>query len=707
MSLKDLSFKKAYSSDSDDIVNDFYIPALEVSVEYDRLAGFFSSTSLAIAARGISGLIKNGGTMKLIVSPNLSKKDLEIIIESYKDPEKYIEKLMLEELERLEEEFVRDHVFALGWMIANKKLEIKVAMMYDNEGNPLSYEDVQEMGIFHQKVGIIKDSEGNTITFSGSVNETAMGWLGNIEEFKVFRNWETPEGDYLNNDVSKFNKYWMNRSQRVKTIDIPRAVEKKLIEIAPEDIEKINLQKWYDFNEKGPLIPSDIELRDYQKDAINAWFENNMKGIFKMATGTGKTITALALVTELHKRLNKRLFIVIACPYQHLVVQWKNIAKNFNLNPILGFESHRKWEKDLNSKITSFNVGVINCVLLITTHKTFGMKLMQKSLAKLHGENTVLIVDEVHHFGAKHLRNCLPDNIKYRLGLSATPEDWYETSRNDYINEYFEKIVYPYELKDAIKDGWLTRYYYYPHLVKLTEEEQDEYYRISKKISKIFAREKEKIDFELSENEYLKNLLIERARLIGKAKNKLKKLKKLLENKKQSKFNLVYCGDGKIEGKRQIEESIKMLGRELEMKVHSFTSEENQKMREKLLKRFEMGELQILVAIRCLDEGVDVPATQTAYILASSSNPRQYIQRRGRILRKYKKKGFSYIHDFIVIPPTTKETYILDSEQFNVERRMIMKELKRVSWFANIAENGPQARRKLLDLKKRYSLLDI
>ena len=424
-----------------------------------------------------------------------------------------------------------------------------------------------------------------------------------------------------------------------------------------------------------------------------------------MATGAGKTITALALISKLYKRCNKRLAIIITCPYKHLVVQWENVAKNFNLNPILGFESRRKWEGRLNSKIAGFNGKAIECFSLITTHKTFGMDVMQKTLSKLYDRDTIMIVDEVHHLGAKHLRDCLPNNIPFRLGLSATPERWYDNVGNEYINKYFKNgIIYKYELEDAINDGWLTKYYYYPHLVELTDDECEEYHQLSKKIARIFPKDK---DFELSEDSALNNLLIRRARLIGRAENKIKKLRELLEDRLDSKFNLIYCGDGKIEGIRQIERVIAMLGRDLGMKVHPFTAEEKREEREKLLKRFEKWELQVLVAIRCLDEGVDVPATETAYILASSTNPRQFIQRRGRILRKHKDKKFSYIYDFIVIPPTIGELDRLDPKRFNIERRMIMRELKRVSWFADIAENGPQAKRKLLNLKKQYSLLHL
>lgn len=706
MNLRSVDLKKAYSSESDDILRDFYIPALQQCKEYNRLAGFFSSKSLAVAARGISGLIKNGGRMRLIVSPKLHREDLEIMMNASKSQEEYIEERILEELERLESKFVRDHVFALGWMIANGRLEVKVAVAYNNRGELLTFERIQREGLFHQKVGILRDSIGNTITFSGSVNETAVGWLGNIEEFKVFRNWEAAERDYVESDIKKFKNFWENHCKNVEVMTIPEGVRKKLIEIAPESIDELDMM--HDWNDRFPCIPIGIKLRKYQKLAIDAWFEKTGKGIFEMATGSGKTITALALVSQLSEKLGGNLAIVIACPYKHLVIQWKNAAEDFNLKPIIAFESHEKWEKYLNSKIASFNGNVICGFSLITTHKTFGMQLMQKSLSKLNGRHVVLIIDEVHHFGAKHLRDCLPRNVRYRLGLSATPEDWYDNSRNEYIGEYFEDgIVYRYGLKDAINQGWLTRYHYFPHIVELTEEESDVYYEISKKIARKLAQKANQEDFEVLDDPYLKKLRFERARLIGSAENKLEALRELLEDKTDSRFNLVYCGDGIIEDTKQVDRVVEILGRELKMRVHPFTAHEGSRMRRRLLERFEKGELQCLVAIRCLDEGVDVPATQNAYILASSSNPRQYIQRRGRILRKHSGKTFSYIHDFVVVPPTIGQLDVLDPLHFNLERSMIMKEMKRVSWFADIAENGPQARKSLLEVRKKYGLLHL
>ena len=244
MSLRDVELKRAYDSDFDDVLSDFYIPVLSQAVEYKRLAGFFSSTSLAVAAKGISKLIRNGGCMKLICCARLSKADVKMIQEAQENPINTIEKVMTRDIEDLENEFVRDHVRALGWMIANEQLNIKVAIVCDEKGYPLHKEIIEKKGIFHQKVGILEDIDGNRVSFSGSVNESATGWLGNIEEFKVFRSWVDPENEYLSADHDKFEKYWRGSPARTKVIEIPTAVREKLIEISPQRIDEINLGKW-------------------------------------------------------------------------------------------------------------------------------------------------------------------------------------------------------------------------------------------------------------------------------------------------------------------------------------------------------------------------------------------------------------------------------------------------------------------------------
>ena len=258
MSLRKVELKNAYDSDVDDILAEFYVPALSASIQYDRLTGFFSSTSLAAAAKGISGLIKNGGNIKLITGVIFQEQDLEAIRNALEAPEKVLQTVMLREFDNLEDDFVRDHVRALGWMIAKGRLKIKVAIVLDSSGVPLGYDEINKEGIFHQKVGILEDLEGNKISFSGSDNESARGWQTNIEEFKVFRNWVDAEKEYFETDFQKFQKFWEGRAQRTRIMDIPKAIEEKLIEVAPSSIEELNLEKWIQRTKRAHILGSEI-----------------------------------------------------------------------------------------------------------------------------------------------------------------------------------------------------------------------------------------------------------------------------------------------------------------------------------------------------------------------------------------------------------------------------------------------------------------
>ena len=306
MSFQELELKSDYDSEEDDILNDFYIPVLARSKRYYRLAGFFSSSALAVAAKGIAPFIQNGGIMRLIVGATLQKSDVEAIKLGHEDPEKILSETMIRSLNDIYEELIRDHVRALAWLVARNQLEIKVAIVVDGAGYPLDYNTAMKTGIFHQKVGILEDSEGNVISFSGSINETATSWENNIEEFKVFRSWIDGEKDHLIADKSKFEKYWYGKTKRVKVIDIPSAVREHLIRMAPDDI----------------------------------------KGIFEMATGTGKTYTAIGCILELIKT-EKRLFVVIACPFKHLIRQWKDNLMKFGLSGHEVYGSVTGWEDKL------------------------------------------------------------------------------------------------------------------------------------------------------------------------------------------------------------------------------------------------------------------------------------------------------------------------------------------------------------------------
>lgn len=449
---------------------------------------------------------------------------------------------------------------------------------------------------------------------------------------------------------------------------------------------------------KTPQIPSHLQLRKYQQQAIVSWLKNKGRGTLKMATGSGKTIIALAIATELYHKIGLQVLLVI-CPYQHLVTQWAKECEQFNLQPILAFESVHHWQSQLSGQLYNLTSGDRSFLTIITTNSTFIKEGFQSQLS-FFPEKTLLVGDEAHNLGSLRLEECLPRQIGLRLALSATPERYFDDDGTEAIFNYFGAILKPeFTLADAIAQKALVPYFYYPILVELTESESFTYAKLTRRIG--WALHK---NANLSTNETLTSLLVQRSRLIGAASNKLIALRELMRDRLHTSDTLFYCGDGYVESQsiyhRQIEAVTHILGKELGYRVNTYTADTSLAEREKLLRQFETKELQGLVAIRCLDEGVDIPTIQTAVILASTTNPRQFIQRRGRILRPHLGKEWATLFDTIVMPPN------LDRETWEVERNLLRKELKRFIEFADLADNAEEAKGKLLGLQERFGLLD-
>ncbi len=456
-----------------------------------------------------------------------------------------------------------------------------------------------------------------------------------------------------------------------------------------------------------PAMPISLQLRGYQQQAVNNWFANNGRGTLKMATGSGKTITALAIACELYKQINLQVLLVV-CPYRHLVTQWARECEKFNLKPILAFENLHTWQSQLSIQLYNLRSGTQQFLTVITTNSTLIGDGFQSQL-KYFPERTLIIGDEAHNLGSPKLEESLPRLVGLRLALSATPERYFDESGTQSLFDYFGSVIKPeFTLKDAITQGALVHYLYYPILVELTETESRAYAKLTEKIGRaLLYRDRDNVELNsFDNNEDLKPLLMQRARLIGAAENKLNALRELMATRRETTHTLFYCSDGSQEvGQRsslqQLKAVAKILGVELGYKVSTYTAQTTLQEREVLRRQFESGELQGLVAIRCLDEGVDIPAIQTAVILASSGNPRQFIQRRGRVLRPAPGKDRAIIFDMIVLPPD------LDRKTLEVERNLLRKELLRFVEFADLADNAGEARMKLLYLQKRYGLLDI
>lgn len=718
MSFTNIDIKREYRSFSDNIIKDFYLPFLSNAVSYKRAVGFFSSSALTQISQGITGLVKNGGTIQLIASPRLSDEDINAINKGYEERNNVIEKAILKEINEPKNYFEKERLNLLAHLIASGSLELKIAFTI-NKNN---------LGIFHEKMGLIYDADGNQVAFSGSMNESLTAFSDNYESVDVFCSWKTEfEKDKVFDKMIAFESLWNDTEPNVKTIAFPQVAYEKLqsykldrinLEIDEEEMRGLMVTESaekYEVNKPIPTIPADVSFYDYQLEAINGWERNGYKGIFDMATGTGKTFTGLGAIVNLYNHCEGNLAVIIVCPYQHLVEQWVEDIVRFNMKPIIGYSSstQRDWKSRLKDGVISFNLGVNNHFCFISTNATFSSSFVQEQVNKIKG-NVVLMVDEAHNFGAELLSKTLNYKIPYRLALSATLDRHGDTEGTEKLYNYFGEKCIEYTLKEAIENNMLTPYYYYPVVVCLSEEELTEYKDITAKVFKHCSKDKKG---KISITETGKMLLIKRARLVAAAQDKITKLSEIMEEYKTASQILVYCGAttlrdpdytegvADLEEKRQIDIVANMLGNTFGMRISKFTSEESSAEREELKTAFSEGKhIQALVAIRCLDEGVNIPSIKTAFILASSTNPKEYVQRRGRVLRKYPGKNHAKIYDFITLPVPLEDVINMTDADIRTIRSLASKEITRMKDFASIAENPSVADGLINDITYAYQL---
>lgn len=713
MSLLDVNLKQEYRSPRDNIVNDFYIPLLKESVLYKRSVGFFSSSSLLEISYGISNLINNNGKIQLIASPNLSEEDIEAINKGYELRENIVERVLLQYITEPQNYFEEERLNLLATLIAQERLDIKIAFsLKDNK-----------LGLYHEKLGLMYDNENNIVAFSGSMNETENAFVNNYEIVDVFTSWN--DNARVTIKENAFERLWNNDDKSAVIYDFPEVAKNKLLSYKKEYVDW-NIDK-KEFSSKhidstleklktvtnSPEIPAGVSLHDYQKKAIQTWKEKNYNGIFDMATGTGKTFTGLGAITQLYKDLKGKLAVIIVCPYQHLVNQWVEDIINFNINPIIGHSSSE--QKDFKQKfkmaIMDYNLGVRNFFCFVCTNGTFATEYIQTQINNIRG-NVLLVVDEAHNFGATNLKKTLTDKFNYRLALSATLERHGDEEGTQALLDYFGEKCIEFTLEDAIKgtngEKFLTPYQYHPVIVYLTDDELDEYHSLSREISKCIIKKNGKT--KLSDRG--KIIAQKRSRLIAGAINKVSALAKEIKPYKNDNHILVYCGATKIAEQddngddiRQIDAITELLGKNLGMNVAQFTSKEDSYTRDLLRRKFFDGDyLQALVAIKCLDEGVNIPAIKTAFILASTTNPKEYIQRRGRVLRKYPGKEFAIIYDFITLPRPLDEAINLTYEEIKCEKSMVRNEVNRMIEFNRLAMSKMEADKLIYELTDTYRL---
>lgn len=689
MLFKSLHLLPVYDSAEHDLIHDLIVPLLKNSISYLRGVGFFTSGWLKLAAQGLSRLIENGGKAQIVLSPILEKSDWQAFqIGEEAKCNLLLRRVLEKNLDDIAIALEGDTLNALAWMIADNVLDFKFAVARDEYSR----------GDYHDKVGVFIDEENNIVAIHGSFNDTVKGSL-NGEAFSVFKSWDDGHKPFVEQHCNRLVKLWEGSNRQFKVYTIPEAIRQKFIKLRRTGIRP------YVIPHKTAQITSNLgvpncntKLYPYQEDAIKSWISANCRGVFEMATGTGKTLTSLAAAVNCYKKIG-RLALVILVPYLHLLEQWEQNCKEFGFYPIKCSGAHRNWQIEVRSKIQDFNIGALDHICILAVQATASMTKFRKATNGLKAEFTMIIGDECHSLGAPFIKQAMIPNANMRLGLSATPRRWFDDKGTGVIFSYFGPVCFEYPLEKAI-GKYLTPYEYKPELICLTQYEMELYEELTNKISqlaRIMDNDKKNVE------EILKKLLLERSRLITSAEEKLDRLLIILQemqlqarehNKKLSHI-LVYCAPGTHQ---KVLRSIADLG----LRCHEFVHYVSLSERQKILEQFASGQIQVIVAIKCLDEGVDVPSTRIAFFLASTSNPKEFVQRRGRILRLAKDKRKAILYDFIVVP---KPEYV--KSRRDVDASLLRREMPRFAEFSSASVNEFHARSKLWKLLDHYELLNL
>jgi superfamily II DNA or RNA helicase len=694
--LMNASLERVYRSSHHQLGRDFLARLIVESKLYRRAAGYFSSSSYRVAPLSFKRFFEGGGRVSLVCSPVVSNTDLEAMISGVFFRKTAKSAFTLDSI--TEEMTQKQACDLLSWLLASQLLQVKIALVANARGHE----------IYHEKIGILSDEAGEMVAFTGSANETRSAYMTNFERVDAFSTF----GDDADRRRAfgidqQFRALWSNETSGVEVIPLDVALQRSIMRISPEgDHLHSSGSSSRALATRVPpetLFPApDKPIRPHQEAAIKAWARQGGRGILEMATGSGKTVTALTLGAQLYENMGSGLAVVIVAPFIHLVDQWKEVAHQFGLNPIRCADSRNDWYDEMSVGVSALNLGRRPLLSIVVTAATLASSDFQKLLTGIR-KPMLFIGDEVHNYGSPSTSLALPQNATYRLGLSATPERAFDPEGTKRIGDFFGPSVFKYDLAAARRDGILVPYRYLPEVITLSSEETDRYLELTGQIGR-FGGEPEG-----EPPDSLKRLLIKRARVVAGAAAKLPLLRRLLSSDRDQTHLLVYCGDGTVEGAepqeitRQVDEAVRIIGSELKMRCASYTAATKPARRIQLLRDFASGEIQVLVAIRCLDEGVDVPATRRAVMLASSLNPRQFVQRRGRVLRTFPGKERAEIVDvFVTIPP---ERFARGEKGFSAARGLLKSQLVRAREFADLAENGQIARDRLLALRDHFDLL--
>ena len=713
----------------------FFNDCLENSKEFDLQLGYFSSATISVLADGFATFISNGGRMRLVINHIVSEEDKDAISKGLHGG--IIDCFDLTNFETLRQtfdEYQQQFFECLAFLIYNKRIDIRIIKPRNKKG------------IAHTKSGQFRDGDSIT-SFTGSANFTISGLFNNLEEITISRS------DSVDMMVQK-----KIASQREEFDSIMNGKKRNIEYLSPEnlisaiqtnygdkdieellDVEKklreIKRKKQSEAKEKEGLVAEPIEIiephfpypsgpREYQIKAFNSW-KKSQSGLFNMATGTGKTLTSLNCLLQIFKQFGYYKAIILV-PTVTLVEQWEKECRKFDFQHIVKVCSKNKdWKGEIDRLTMKENFNPTNSPInyvVISTYASFARDNVFHNLMSL-SKKCLLIADEAHNMGSKRILDRIDGvskRFKRRIGLSATPERQFDDKGNRELQRFFNSengYTYVYTMEEAIKNKFLCEYYYFPHVVRLCDDEMYDYMKISKKLGKIYRYNGGYLDLD---DEIVRALLLKRRRIIHKAHNKKEAFKNIIEERYKEKGNLkytlVYVPEGlKPDSIADVYDSSDVVEDDAEsdklideytqivMNVSKTTTVRKfvsgQKDRESILEDFANGDLEVLTSMKCLDEGVDVPRSEMAIFCASTGNPRQFIQRRGRILRTHKDKKYAYIHDLVVVPDIGA-----DCVDYEMERKLILSELKRVRDFASLSRNLDYSYRELEEVLNFYNV---
>ena len=726
-----------YTPQGEHTPHEFFSNALSNSLMFDIQLGYFNSAAINVLSSSFATFISNGGFMRMAINQIVSAKDKVAISSGLEGGlDAPFDLTSWESIKAGLDEYGEHFFKCLAYLIQEKRIEIQII------------KPKATSGIAHTKKGQFMDSDGMVVGFSGSANFTLGGLFNNLEDINIFLS-TSPDRSIqkkIKNQKTEFDKVMDGTQGEIEYLsskDLEAAITSSYGNQDIEDLLNVEDKlRTYKRKEKEtnllkdggqgvyystPRFPYKEGPREYQKAAFENWKNNNQKGLFAMATGTGKTITSLNCLYEIYDRKGYYKAIILV-PTVTLVNQWEEECRKFRFNNIVKvFSKNPFWQDEIDRICFNekYQTDDLQSYIIISTYASYSRPKVFEKLNSLDKRRVLLIADEAHNMGAESMAKKLKE-IPYarRIGLSATPERQFDDSGNSKLRKFFgaeESYTFEYSMDEAIHGAnpVLCKYYYYPHVIRLTDDEMAAYIELSEKISKYFNYDTETFT---TKDEILKRLLLARKRIIHKAANKLPAFREIVQKRFEERGNLnytlVYVPEGlkpdyfgaeddfdksdiigeDVDTDRLINEyTACVLNVDGHVTVRKFVS--GQKDREELLRNFATAKVQVLTSMKCLDEGVDVPRSELAIFCSSTGNPRQFIQRRGRVLRKHPEKEFAILHDLVVVPEVGSQY-----NSYKMERSLLQSELSRVKNFADMSENPSYSEMELRSALDYYAL---